>query len=81
MCAFPKGIIIGSPYGQFAIWVKTTKDYSQKEIEDGEDQLFYPIRIWNTEKPKIVHCLNYEPRDSNICLSFADNDIATFNLS
>jgi hypothetical protein len=37
---------MGSEFGYFAIWVKTSKEYTKEEEEKGLDKLFYPIRIW-----------------------------------
>ena len=46
MAKFDKGVIIGSNIGQFAIWVKC-KDLFKEE--NGQDYLFYPIKIWKLD--------------------------------
>lgn len=47
MCAFPKGVLLGSNTGQFALWVYVTSgDFMEK---DNSERLFYPIRIWKLE--------------------------------
>ena len=79
ICSFPKGIIIGSDIGQFAIWVRC-KEYSKQDEDKGIDYLFYPIRIWKLEPKKCVQTINFDHQESTVCIAFRDNDIATFKL-
>ncbi len=74
LCAFPKGMIFGSPYGHMAVWIKS-------ESDDENANLFIPVRIWHLERKSSICTINCTPSGESIAVSFASNDIATFNIA
>lgn len=74
--SFPKGVIFGSESGFFSIWLK-----NEDTNQETENDLLVYLRGWSSDRYYAPVAMSLTAQDLTLAVSFANNDIATFDLN
>lgn len=75
---YSKGFIIGSEFGNFALWLKIEENV---DTESGEPDTFILHNIWDAKSRSCVIAMDITSREDQVICGFKSNTTAVFNLN